>query len=268
MDPAEIQGFRAAAEQIAVEAGKLIRSMSQDSRSIQYKGQRDMVTSVDSSAEALIVGAIQERFPDHQILAEEGGGQSRSESEYRWIIDPLDGTTNFVHGFPVFCVSIGLECKGQMIAAAVYDPNRGELFSAGHDLGATVNDEPIHVSETKAMGQSLIATGFPYTNNAHFDLNMKAWVGLYGQTQGLRRAGAAAIDLAWVACGRLDAYWEFCIKPWDMAAGLLLVREAGGKISDPYGGPLDFSEGHILASNGHLHHELFTQLTHFAAPNA
>jgi myo-inositol-1(or 4)-monophosphatase len=268
MDPAEIQGFRAATEQISVEAGKLIMRLSQDARSIEFKGQRDMVTSVDSSAEALIVQAIQERYPRHQILAEEGGGKGKSKSDFRWIIDPLDGTTNFVHGFPVFCVSIALEYQGRIVAGAIYDPNRSELFSAGLNLGATLNGLALQVSQTAAIGSSLIATGFPYTNNAHFDLNMKAWVGLYGQTQGLRRAGAAAIDLAWVACGRLDAYWEFCIKPWDMAAGLLLVREAGGKISDPYGGPLDFSEGHILASNGHLHHELVTQLTHFAAPNA
>lgn len=264
---ADITGYRSTAEEIALEAGDLILKMSGGHRSITYKGERDMVTQVDSAAESCIVKALQERFPSHAILAEEGSGNTGQKSAFRWIIDPLDGTTNFVHGFPVFCVSIGLEYQGKIIAGAIFDPNRNELFSAGKGMGATVNHEPIKVSQNASLGKSLLATGFPYTNNEYFDRNMKAWAGIYGLTQGLRRAGAAAIDLAWVACGRMDAYWEFCIKPWDMAAGMLLVKEAGGQVSDPYGEPLDFSSGHILASNGHLHSEMIMQLTKFAAPN-
>ena len=264
---ADITSFRTAAEEISRKAGERILEMSGESRSIVFKGQRDMVTQVDSAAETLIVEALQSRFPHHAILAEEGGAETGQNSDFRWIIDPLDGTTNFVHGFPIFCVSIGLEYQGEIIAGAIYDPTRDELFSAGKGLGASLNAQEIKVSETTLLGKSLMATGFPYTNNEHFDLNMQAWVGIYGLTQGLRRAGAAAIDLAWVACGRMDAYWEFCIKPWDMAAGMLLVKEAGGKVSDPYGNKVAFSEGHILASNGQLHHEMITQLTTFASPS-
>ena len=266
MTSSEIEQLRVAATNIARDAGDLIMGFTQGERSIVYKGERDMVTQVDAAAEELIIKAINKQFPDHSILAEEGGDIGASDFEYRWIIDPLDGTTNFVHGFPVFGVSIGVEYAGEMVAGAIYDPNQQEMFSAGAGLGATMNDKPIHVSKTEDMGKSLIATGFPYTNNAHFELNMKLWQEIYGQTQGLRRAGAAAIDLAYVACGRLDAYWEFCIKPWDMAAGLLIAREAGGVVSDPYGEPLKFSEGHILAANPKLYPHLLELISQFDLP--
>ncbi len=248
---------------IAKQAGALIIELSSQDRRISYKSARDMVTEVDQASEDFIVSEISRRFPDHEILAEEGGISTQNHSHYRWIIDPLDGTTNFVHGFPVFAVSIGIEYDGQLTVGAVYDPNRDELFTAGLGQGASLNGNPIRVSETVDLGKSLLATGFSYFNDDYFKLNMELWASIYGKTQGLRRAGAAAIDLAWLACGRLDGLWEFSLKPWDIAAGALLVTEAGGITSGPQGEALDLKQGHIIAANPHIHPEIIKEISLF-----
>ena len=247
---------------IARSAGELILKLSTRKRQISYKSARDMVTEVDQASENYIVSEINRLYPEHEILAEEGGGSSNT-SPYRWIIDPLDGTTNFVHGFPVFAVSIGVEFEDILFAAAVYDPNREELFTAGKGRGAFLNGEPISVSNTKELGKSLLATGFSYFNDDYFKLNMELWASIYGKTQGLRRAGSAAIDLAWLACGRLDGLWEFSLKPWDIAAGALLVMEAGGFVSGPRGETLDLNTGHIIAANPSIHPHIIEEIDIF-----
>jgi len=251
------------AGQIARAAGKLILELSSQTRHITYKSARDMVTEVDRASEDYIVSQIKQLYPQHGILAEEGSGASADQSEYRWIIDPLDGTTNFVHGFPVFAVSIGIEFKNELYASAVYDPIRDELFSAGLGQGASLNGIRFQVSDTHDLGRSLLATGFSYFNDAYFKLNMELWTAIYGKTQGLRRAGAAALDLAWLACGRLDGLWEFSLKPWDIAAGALLVTEAGGIVSGPLGEPLELMTGHIIAGNPYIHPQIIREIGQF-----
>ncbi len=248
---------------IARSAGELILQLSSRERQITFKSARDMVTEVDKASENYIVSEIKRLYPQHDILAEEGSGSSASNSPYRWIIDPLDGTTNFVHGFPVFAVSIGVEFENELYAAAVFDPNQDELFTAGKSRGAFMNGESIEVSTTKELGRSLLATGFSYFNDDYFQLNMELWASIYGKTQGLRRAGAAAIDLAWLACGRLDGLWEFSLKPWDIAAGALLVTEAGGLVSGPQGEALDLAAGHIIAANPDIHPFILEEIGQF-----
>ncbi|NQV14640.1 inositol monophosphatase [bacterium] len=250
------------AANIARAAGELIKELSPKERQVSYKSPRDMVTEVDQASEDYIISEITRLYPEHAIIAEEGGGSEDIGSNYRWIIDPLDGTTNFVHRFPVFAVSIGIEYKGYLFASAIYDPNRDELFSAGLGLGATLNTNPIQVSRTKDLGKSLLATGFSYFNDDYFKLNMELWASIYGKTQGLRRAGAAAIDLAWLACGRLDGVWEFSLKPWDIAAGALLVTEAGGMVSGPEGEDLDLQLGHIIAANPFIHPQIVREISY------
>ncbi|MBT3228883.1 MAG: inositol monophosphatase [Candidatus Marinimicrobia bacterium] len=248
---------------IAKSAGEIILELNSHERQISYKSARDMVTEVDQASENYIVSEINRLYPEHEILAEEGGASTPNQSPYKWIIDPLDGTTNFVHGFPVFAVSIGIQFENELFAAAVFDPNRHELFTAGRDRGAFLNGEPISVSKTHELGKSLMATGFSYFNDDYFKLNMELWASIYGKTQGLRRAGAAAIDLAWLACGRLDGLWEFSLKPWDIAAGALLVKEAGGLVSGPLGEDLDLSTGHIIAANPSIHPHIIKEISLF-----
>jgi len=248
---------------IARAAGELILTLRSRERQISYKSAREMVTEVDQASENYIISEIARLYPEHEILAEEGGASTSSQSPYKWIIDPLDGTTNFVHGFPVFAVSIGIQFENELYAAAVYDPNRQELFTAGRQRGAFLNGEPISVSKTQELGKSLLATGFSYFNDDYFKLNMELWASIYGKTQGLRRAGAAAIDLAWLACGRLDGLWEFSLKPWDIAAGALLVKEAGGLVSGPQGEALDLATGHIIAANPSIHADIIREINLF-----
>jgi myo-inositol-1(or 4)-monophosphatase len=191
-------------------------------------------------------------FPTHAILAEEGGAHSGTDPRYRWIVDPLDGTTNYAHGFPFFCVSIGLEVEGRLTLGVVYAPSLDELFVAEAGRGATVNDRPIHVSSIDDLDQALLATGFPY-DRAQFPRALRSFEVVSLRSQAVRRAGSAALDLCYVACGRFDGYWEHSVKPWDVAAGALLVREAGGSVSGTDGSAFGVESGQVLATNGILH---------------
>ncbi len=243
--------FLEIAAEIAREAGALIANFAERKIGFELKGDFDLVTEADRASERLIVERLQSHFPTHAIVAEEGGGQDGS-SEYRWYVDPLDGTTNFAHGFPAFNVTLGLERAGELIAGVVFDPLRNELFTAERGSGSYLNYHRIHVSKEPRIERSLVATGFP-SRKRHENVNVHFYYQLAMMSHGVRRAGAAALDLAYVACGRLEAFWEFGLNPWDMAAGVLLVREAGGVCTDMNGGPLNLRGPHILADNAAVH---------------
>jgi len=215
----------------------------------------DLVTEADRASEKLIVERLRARWPEHGIVAEEGS-RSGPEAQCRWYVDPLDGTTNFAHGYPVFCVSLALVCKDEQIEAGVlYDPTREEMFSAERGRGATLNGKPIHVSHTTRLAESILGTGFP-SHKRHKNPNIHFYHQLTLRSHGLRRAGSAALDLANVACGRYDGFWEFNLNPWDTAAGVLLVREAGGKVTRFDGSPFRLDSREVLATNGVIHEEL------------
>jgi myo-inositol-1(or 4)-monophosphatase len=230
-------------------AGQIINRASLDLERLQVgvKQQSDYVTEVDRAAEAAIIDTIREAYPKHAILAEETGASSGADSDYQWIIDPLDGTTNFIHGFPQYAVSIGLAHKGVMNQAVVYDPTRNELFTASKGAGAFLNDKRIRVSKRAKLAEALIGTGFPYRMFDHADAYTAIFRELTQKTAGLRRPGSASLDLAYVACGRTDGFWEFGLSPWDMAAGTLLVTEAGGLVSDLAGETSYLVTGNIVA---------------------
>ena len=240
--------------EIAREAGALLLRHFHERVRIEYKGDADLVTIADRQSEALIRERISARWPSHDIMGEEQG-LSDTGSEYRWYVDPLDGTTNFAHGFPVFCVSMGLEHKGKRIAGVVYDPTRDELFSAEKGMGATLNGKPVQVSKTARLAESLIATGFP-SHKRHKNPNIFFYHQLTLRSHGVRRAGSAALDLCYVASGRFEGFWEFNLNPWDTSAGVLMVEEAGGRISDFHGGSFQTNSRETLASNGLIHDEL------------
>jgi myo-inositol-1(or 4)-monophosphatase len=243
-----------AATAIAREAGALLNEFARQRIGYELKAEYDLVTAADRASEKLIVERITAAFPDHSIVAEEGGGQEGS-SEYRWYVDPLDGTTNFAHAFPVYNVSIGIEKAGELVAGVVYDPTRDELFSAERGSGAYLNGEQIRVSSVRKLDDALVATGFP-SRRRHQNVNVHFYYQLAMLTHGVRRAGAAAIDLCYVGCGRIDAFWEFGLNPWDMAAGVVILEEAGGRSSEMTGKPLNIRSPHILTSNGVLHAEI------------
>jgi myo-inositol-1(or 4)-monophosphatase len=246
-----------AMEEIAREAGTLVMKYFQQRVRIEYKGDVDLVTVADRKSEELIRERIRVRWPSHDILGEEGGLHEQG-SDYRWYVDPLDGTTNFAHGFPVFCVSLALEHKGRRIAGVVYDPTRDEMFTAEQGSGAYLNQERIQVSKTDMLAECLVATGFP-SHKRHQNPNIFFYHQITLRTHGVRRAGSAALDLCCVACGRFDAFWEFNLNPWDTAAGVLLVEEAGGRVSDFRGGPFQVSSRETLASNGLVHQAMLTE---------
>ena len=245
--------FVEAATVIAREAGACVNDFARRRIGFELKGAYDLVTEADRTSEKLIVERLRAQYPGHSILAEEGSG-SELPSEYRWYVDPLDGTTNFAHGFPVYNITLALEKSGEMIAGVVYDPTRDEMFSAEKGAGAFLNGERIHVTKTAKLEDALTATGFP-SRKRHRDVNIHFFYQLAMLSHGVRRAGAAAIDLAYVACGRVDLFWEFSLNPWDMAAGSLLVREAGGQVTDMHGAPFDLRGPHILADNSAVHPE-------------
>lgn len=242
------------AADIAREAGALLGRYFERRIAYELKSEFDLVTEADRASESLIVERLRSRFPSHSIVAEEGGGHDGG-SEYRWYVDPLDGTTNFAHGYPVFNVTIGLEREGEMVAGVVFDPTRREMFTAERGGGAYLNGRRIHVSTTGAVPQSLWSTGFPNWKRGG-NINIHFYYQLAMATHGVRRGGSAALDLAYVAAARLDGFWEFGLKPWDMAAGRLLVAEAGGRVSDMNGAPHSLGSAHILADNGLVHEEV------------
>jgi myo-inositol-1(or 4)-monophosphatase len=243
----------------AREAGESLRDAFGAEQAVRYKGEVDIVTEVDERAERLIREILLGAFPNYGMLAEEGGWLSGQEEDIRWIVDPLDGTTNYAHGLPIFCVSIALEKAGEVVLGVVHDPMREETYTAERGEGATLNGEPIRVSDTDEPIRALIATGFP-----HDRAQMPEALDLFGRfealSRGMRRLGATALDLCYVACGRLDGYYERGIWAWDIAAGSLILEEAGGKVTDYRGGELDLEGREIVASNSALHPAM-TKLT-------
>jgi myo-inositol-1(or 4)-monophosphatase len=237
-------------------AGALIRENWERPRTIEYKGAIDLVTSVDREAERQILEILQREFPDHGFLSEEAPAVEARSKEYQWIIDPLDGTTNFAHGYPHLSVSVALQQNGRTILGLVYDPLRNECFRAVAGQGAFLNDAPIRVSPLEQLDKALLATGFPYDRRQHADKYLAFFRAFLTRTQGIRRAGSAALDLCYVASGRIDGFWELKLKPWDVAAGALIVAEAGGKVSDFSGNPLSIFGDETLASNGLVHREM------------
>jgi myo-inositol-1(or 4)-monophosphatase len=242
------------AVEIAREAGALLAHHFERRVAFELKGDFDLVTVADRASEKLIVERLRAHFPSHGIMAEEGGGHE-SPSEYRWFVDPLDGTTNFAHSFPMFNVTLALARAGEMIAGVVYDPIRQELFTAERGGGAWLNNRRIRVSTIQRLEDSLACTGFPSRNRSQ-SVNIHFYYQLAMATHGVRRTGSAALDLAYLACGRLDFFWEFGLSPWDMAAGTLLVEEAQGRVSDMNGAPHSVTASdHLLADNGALHQQ-------------
>jgi len=234
-------------------AGQLLKSELPGSRRIAYKGSpTNLVTEMDARVEELIVGRLTAAFPADAILGEERGA-STGPSGRRWIVDPLDGTTNYAHGFPAFGVSIGLESAGRVELGVVYDPNLDEMFVAERGHGATVNDRPLAVSSTPTLDESLLATGFPYNIRETRDNNLKEYAAFSVRVRAVRRLGSAVLYLAWLASGRLDGYWELRLGPWDVAAGSLLVEEAGGRVTNLTGGPIDLDAPTLVATNGRIH---------------
>jgi len=253
--------FLEEAQGIAREAGALLAGYFERRVRVELKGEFDIVTEADRASEKLIVARLREKFPAHAVVAEEGSGRDSSSAEYRWYVDPLDGTTNFAHGFPMFNATLALEYKGELIAGVIFDPVHDEMFSAERGGGAFLNGSRISVSRAPALDSSLLATGFP-SRRRHQNVNVHFFYQMAMMTHGVRRAGSAALDLAYVACGRLDGYWEFGLSPWDMAAGVVIVREAGGSTSDMHGNPVDVHGQTVLADNGLIHGEI---LREFAA---
>jgi myo-inositol-1(or 4)-monophosphatase len=248
---------------IAREAGARLREFFAQGVETEYKGDVDIITVADRTVEKLIRGRLGEVFPGHGIYGEEGT-RERLDAEFRWYVDPLDGTTNFAHGFPQFCVSLGLEQRppgakpdedGTLMAAVIYDPLRDELFTAERGSGTRLNGKPVRASRTRQLAEALLATGFP-SRKRHSSPNVHFYQEFTLRSHGVRRAGSAALDLAYVACGRMDAFWEFNLNPWDTAAGILLVEEAGGRVTDFAGQHFRLDSREILASNGLIHEEL------------
>jgi len=251
----ELEAYKKSAIKAAVEAGDLLVKMQSEKREIKYKGDIDLVTDADSSSEKLIIEIINGDFAEHSIIAEEES-PIKGDSAFEWLIDPLDGTTNYSHNFPFYCVSIALRYNGKIVLGVIYAPLSEELFTAELLGGAFLNGKRISVSRENNLGRSLLATGFPYDIRETDRDNLNYFKAFAKKAQGIRRAGSAALDLAYLSCGRLDGFWEMKLKPWDIAAGSLLVKEAGGKISDFYGGPLNLSKGDIVASNSLIHSQL------------
>lgn len=241
----------------ALEAGRFLKMNLGKVKHIERKQgeETNLVTELDRKSEEIIISRIKRRFPHHDFLAEESGSHKK-ESEHRWVIDPLDGTTNFTHGLPIFCVSIALEVKGEVVLGVVYDPNLEELFTVEKGRGAFLNNRPIRVSTTSKLRESLVVTGFPYTIRSNPHNAIQHFTNFLMDTQAVRRLGSAALDLCCVASGRFDGYWEVFLNPWDMAAGVLLLEEAGGKFTDFRGFPSTIYNQNVLATNGLIHEQM------------
>lgn len=250
-----MNSFLQAAVEIAREAGAILRAGYERPKEVSYKGEVDLITDSDRRSEDLIVSRLRERFPDHAIVAEEGSGQAGDNAKYCWHVDPLDGTTNFAHGYPCFAVSLGLLENGEPIAGAVLNPVYDELFTASRGEGAFLNNRPIRVSSAVSLSHSLVATGFP-THHRMKSANINYYWEFTLRSHGVRRDGAAALDLCAVASGRFDGFWEFGLKSWDTAAGAIIVREAGGMVTDMEGKPYQPGGRVVIASNGKIHGEM------------
>lgn len=246
--------------QTARDAGQILLEKFGRKINISMKGDINLVTEADLASEKLIIERIKSYYPKHSILAEEAGNAVvLGDSTWKWIIDPLDGTTNFAHGYPCFCVTIALEHEGKIVLGVTFDPTRNELFAAEKGQGATLNNKPIRVSETEKLGNSLLVTGFPYNfkQKENFARHLTDFL---LQSRGVRRDGSAAIDMAYVACGRFDGFWEEGLNAWDVAAGVLLIEEAGGSVTYYDGSPFSVYSPPICASNGLIHHEMLQVL--------
>lgn len=247
--------------QAALEAGRILRENWGGDFAIEKKGEIDLVTAIDYQVEKIIIDRLLSAFPSHSVLAEESGA-SEQKSDFLWIVDPLDGTTNFAHTYPCFCTSIALEVSGELQLGVVYEPLRQELFTVISGKGAFLNDKKIHVSQAKNLLNSLLCTGFAYDVRENKRNNLRQFEKFILTAQGVRRDGAAALDLSFVGCGHFDGFWEFNLKPWDIAAGVLLIREAGGMVTAVDGSSFDLRSGNILASNGKIHQEMIEVLAH------
>jgi myo-inositol-1(or 4)-monophosphatase len=264
-EPHQLATYLEVATEAALAAGVVLQACWGKLESIEEKGRPgDLVTEADKQAEAVILEVIRRHFPDHSILAEESGQFGDLDAEYLWAIDPLDGTTNYAHQYPFSAASIGLLINGVPVVGAIFDPFHKELFRGAVGLGATCNGKPIHVSKVDKLAQSLLVTGFAYDRRETPDNNYQEFCYLTHITQGVRRAGAASVDLAYVACGRLDGYWERGLSPWDLAAGVAIVEAAGGTVTAYDQTPFDIRSGRILATNGQLQAELSQELLHVA----
>lgn len=258
-DVTTLQTAKEVAVRLASEAGALLRERVGGERQIEHKGTVDLVTDADQAAEKLITEGLRDAFPGFRLIGEEGARGS-VDHDYGWVVDPLDGTTNFAHAYPHFAVSICLEYRGEPAMGVVYDPMRDEMFVAVEGLGATLNDRSIHVSDVGVLLQALVATGFAYDRDAR-DEGTALWDAFNYHAQGARRDGAAALNLAWVAAGRLDLYWERPVQAWDIGAGVVLVREAGGTVTAVEGGSLDLYAHEVFSSNGKLHDQASILIT-------
>jgi myo-inositol-1(or 4)-monophosphatase len=247
--------FTRAAIEAALKAGAVLIRHFQKPKKIRYKGEINLVTQADRLSERVIVDHLHKNFKNHKIITEEEYSL-RQESDYQWLVDPLDGTTNFAHSFPVFCVSIALLESKKIIAGVIYQPLLKELFVAEETKGAHLNGKPIRVSNTTRLDRSLLATGFPYDIRTTSDNNLNHFCNFALSAQAVRRAGAAALDLAYTAAGRFDGFWELKLHPWDIAAGIMLVQEAGGAVTDFTGGAYGITKGEIVASNGRIHPQM------------
>jgi myo-inositol-1(or 4)-monophosphatase len=249
--------FLATAVEIVLRAGDIQIARRESGFSVSKKGEIDLVTEVDLECERLCRAVIAERFPDHDVLAEEGTSVSPSRgSRHRWVFDPVDGTTNYAHGLPIFCASLGLEIDGRVQVGAIYDPTRKELFTAERGHGAFLNGARLQVSDTTRLGDALLVTGFPYDVHKQTGDLVAMFAAFLGRARAVRRLGSAALDLCYVAAGRFEAFWEQHLKPWDVAAGALIVEEAGGRITGMDGTPFDPAAAHLVASNGHVHDQM------------
>jgi myo-inositol-1(or 4)-monophosphatase len=243
-------------------AGSIINraALDRSALEIRAKGQNDFVTQVDRAAEAAIIEILRKAYPDHAVLGEESGDLAVANAEYRWIIDPLDGTTNFIHGFPQYCVSIALQHRGSTAHGVVYDPSRNELFTASKGAGAFLDDRRMRVSKCAQLKDALVGTGFPFREQARLTVYMRQLRTVMASASGVRRAGAAALDLAYVACGRMDAFWEMGLSSWDMAAGALMIQEAGGLVGNLAGEDGYLDKGEIAAATPRVFPQLLAAL--------
>ena len=261
LDMTENEKYLATARHAAREAGKVLLHHLGDLREIEVKNaqQFNLVTEADRNSERRIVDILLAEYPDHGVLGEEGGAHNTGAA-FTWIIDPLDGTTNYTHAFPIFSISIALEREGELIAGVVYAPVRDELFHAARGAGAFLNEKRIHVSDTSRIEKAMLVTGFPYNIRENPDHCYERFIGFLKEAQAIRRLGSAALDCAYVAAGRLDGFWEVSLQPWDKAAGHLLIEEAGGRVSDFSGAPHDIYKLPFLGSNGHVHGDMLRVL--------